>query len=315
MKGKAETNERNRKAEVTWDTIEAVQGMQNYIREHALDETFCHKAVYDATGYSPRHCERIFKKLLHKTVSEYIKAIRLSQSARQLVDVREESVLDIALESGFASHEGYSRAFREEFGISPMAYRKDPIAIPLFTQYPVRDYYSHLFQKEKRKMNNDSAICMVTVVSRPKRMLLLLRSQKAHDYWSYCEEKGCDWEGLFNSIPERFDTAAILQLPKFMVEKGTSHIASGVELPADYKGKIPEECDLIELEPCEMLYFQTQPFKEEDDYRNAIDSLHKAVECYEPRYYGYEYDTDKVPVFDFGATPQMGARKAIPVKK
>lgn len=56
-------------------------------------------------------------------------------------------------------------------------------------------------------------------------------SLKAHDYWSFCEEMGCDWEGLFNSIPEKLDLVAILELPTFLQKPDTSKIVAGVELP------------------------------------------------------------------------------------
>lgn len=38
--------------------------------------------------------------------------------------------------------------------------------------------------------------------------------KKAVDYWSFCEEKGCDWEGLFNSIDCKMDSVAIMKLPE-----------------------------------------------------------------------------------------------------
>ncbi|MGI6659693.1 MAG: hypothetical protein ACOX4N_09885 [Dethiobacteraceae bacterium] len=41
----------------------------------------------------------------------------------------------------------------------------------------------------KRKV---SPVVTVTVIERPARKLILLRSKKATDYFSYCEEKGCD---------------------------------------------------------------------------------------------------------------------------
>ena len=53
-------------------------------------------------------------------------------------------------------------------------------------------------------METEKLLCMVTPVERPKRKLMLLRSANASDYWSFCQEKGCDWNGLLNSIPEKF---------------------------------------------------------------------------------------------------------------
>lgn len=308
-------SEKHSKTDVSWELVEAVQQMQDYIKEHALDENFCVNDVYILAGYSKRHCERIFKKLTNKTINEYIRAIRLSNSAVNLLGHQSMSVLEVAIDTNFQSHEGYTRAFNNAFGITPDAYRKDPIAIPLFIQYPVRAYHSYLNQKETMKMNKEELLCMITVVNRPKRKLLLLRSKKAHDYWSYCEEMGCDWEGLFNSIPEKYDTAAILELPEFLQKSGSSKVASGVELPFDYSGKIPANCELVEVDACDMLYFQTESFEKEEEFGAAIDSVFRAIDKYDIAFYGYEYAFELAPKFNFGASTQMGAKMALPVRR
>ncbi|MFT4146469.1 MAG: helix-turn-helix domain-containing protein [Mobilitalea sp.] len=303
------------KGEVNWDKIEAVQRMQDYIREHALDEVLDLTKMYLHIGYSGRHANRIFKELLNKTPEEYVKAIRLSNSAENLLEAIDKSVLEIALETNYDSHEGYSKAFKSQFGIAPSTYRRKPIAIPLFIQYPVRSYYTYMYKKEDRKMNNNALLCMVTAVSRPKRKLMLLRSTKGHDYWSFCEEMGCDWEGLFNSIPEKFDTAAILELPDFLLKEGTTRVAAGVEVPDNYSGKIPNNCELVELNACDMLYFQSEPFDNGENFGAAIDTVFKAIDKYDTSFYGVEYAFELAPKFNFGASTQMGAKQALPIKK
>ncbi len=37
----------------------------------------------------------------------------------------------------------------------------------------------------------------VSVVERPARKLIFLRTPTATDYFSACEEVGCDWEGFY----------------------------------------------------------------------------------------------------------------------
>lgn len=71
-------------------------------------------------------------------------------------------------------------------------------------------------------MNHNLNLCMITAKERPKRKLIYLPSRKAKDYLSYCEEIGCEWEGLLNSIPEKFDMAALLELPDFFITEGFS---------------------------------------------------------------------------------------------
>jgi hypothetical protein len=164
-------------------------------------------------------------------------------------------------------------------------------------------------------MENKTALCMVTVVQKPERKLIFLRSKSGKDYWTYCEEVGCDWEGLFNSVQAKLDTAAILKLPKFLQKDGFSNVASGIEVPIDYKGSIPDGCEIAELKSCEMLYFQSETFEKEEGYKAAIGNVSNAIKKYNPMQYGYEYDFEIAPKFNFGASPEMGAKQAFPVKR
>ena len=96
-------------------------------------------------------------------------------------------------------------------------------------------------------MGNDLSFCMITVKEREKRKLIYLPSHHAQDYFSYCEEVGCEWEGLLNSIPEKFEPAALIELPDKLVENGFSKIAAGVEVPLDYDKELPETYKTVEL--------------------------------------------------------------------
>ncbi len=296
-----------------WDQVNAVQRMQDHIKENIENADFCMEGVYASSGYSKRHAVRIFKELLEKTPEEYVRAVRLSKSSEELL-LGAQTILDVALAASFDSHEGYTRAFRETYRITPSDYRKRPTPIPRFVQYPIRDYYIFLKRREEKKMEKETLLCTVSVVSRPKRKLMVLRCSKGTDYFSFCEEMGCEWEGLFNSIPEKMDSAAIVELPPKFAQEGKTLVGAGVEVPFDYD-RIPEGYELIELEPCDMLYFQSAPFEKEEEFCEAIDSVAKAIETYTPAAYGYEYDFSLAPSFNFGASAELGAKQAVPARK
>lgn len=155
----------------------------------------------------------------------------------------------------------------------------------------------------------------VTALDRPARKLILVRSVKATEYFSFCEEVGCDWEGIFNSISEKFDTPALLTLPQNHIKIGTGNIASGVEVPLDYNKPIPDGCDVIELPPCTMLYFQGASYEDENDFGEAIGILWEVIASYDPMQYGWKYAPELAPYFNFGASANGGARMAQPVEK
>lgn len=299
---------------IRWDTVMDVQKMQDYIKEHSSDDCFNFDKLYATVGYSKRNAERIFKRLTGKTVREYLLSITLSESSKKLLKA-EDTILDIALETAFKSHEGYTRAFNKKFGLTPSEYIKGKPPIPLFVQYPIKASYSYLDPNGGRKMENSTSLVMVTLVQRPQRKLMFLRSKKAHDYWTYCEEVGCDWEGLFNSVDDKFDTAALLELPSFLQKEGYSAIASGIEIPFDYHRKCPENCEIVDLDACELLYFQSEPFNSEEDYGIAIGHVFQAISKYNPNQYGFEFAFELAPKFNFGAQAAKGAKQALPIKR
>ena len=73
--------------------------------------------------FSKRHYQRLFEDVMGEPVMEYIKKRRLAQAAVALCETK-ASVIEIALEYGYSSHEGFTRAFRAHYGMPPLRYRK-----------------------------------------------------------------------------------------------------------------------------------------------------------------------------------------------
>lgn len=292
--------------------IDIVLKMQNYIKQHIQDDDFCINNLYNYVGYSKRHADRLFTELLDMTPAEYIKAIKLTDSVTKLADSN-NSVLSIALDSSFESHEGFTRAFKNRFSISPKEYRNAHLPVPLFVQYPV-NHYLILKNRKEKKMDNTPMVCTVTEIKKPERKLIFKRSVFATGYLSYCEENGCEWEGFLNSIDKKLDTAAITELPKHLIKQGYSNIAAGIEVPVDYNYEIPEY-ETVLLPEALYLYFQSEPYNNEDDFCIAIDCVDKAIEKYDYSRLGYSVIKEKAPAYNYGAQPKAGARLAIPVEK
>ncbi|MBQ2964533.1 MAG: helix-turn-helix transcriptional regulator [Clostridia bacterium] len=288
--------------------LDAVVDAQRYIKLHCNDENFSRESVCTSVGYSRRQLDRLFKKYLQMTLCEYIKSVTLTESAKCLLETN-ENILEVALKSRFDSHEGFSRSFAKRFGISPEQYRNKQIAIPLFTQYPANHYRN---MKEEKVVDNTS-ICTVTPVFREKRKLIYLPSKSADGYFSFCEEVGCDWEGLLNSVPEKFDTAALLDLPDFLVEEEMSCTACGIEVPLDYDKPLPSGYKKAELDECIMLYFQSEPYDNPDDFGEYIGKVFRAIDNYDFERYGYKTAYNLAPYMNFGAETNIGARVAVPV--
>lgn len=101
---------------------EAIEQSLTYIEEH-LTEEISTEALASTVGLSPFYFQRLFKRLVHKPVQEYVKLRRLAKVIENLGD-SEQRILDVALDYGFSSHANFTRAFKETYGITPEDYRK-----------------------------------------------------------------------------------------------------------------------------------------------------------------------------------------------
>jgi AraC family transcriptional regulator len=72
---------------------------------------------------SPHHFHHVFTGMIGEPLAGHIRRLRLERAACQLKLTR-LSVLEIALEAGFDSHEAFTRAFRVNFKASPTQFRR-----------------------------------------------------------------------------------------------------------------------------------------------------------------------------------------------
>lgn len=272
--------------------------IKKYISEH-LNEPVTLNDIAKAVGYSKFHTSRIFKEETGLSIFEYIRHERLTASAFALRG-RNEKVLDIALDFMFDSHEGFTRAFANGFGITPKK----------FAEYPSPDgwiipYYYLNRQKTKTEepnMEKKTAVIFTQIMERPARKLILFRSKNATDYFEYCEEVGCGtpenpapWD-ILCGIKDTLNEPMGVWLPKSMRPKGTGIYAHAVEVAVDYSGEIPSGFDVIDLPPCKYLVFQGEPY-DDNKYDEAIGKLWERIADFNPKVYGYEWDDEVAPKF------------------
>jgi len=297
----------------SWEKINAVQRMQDYIEEHITDPISLYMLA-KAARYSPWHSSRIFKELTGKTPFEYIRELRLSRAAVKLRDDNAK-IVDVALEFVFDSHEGFTRAFSKQFGMTPQYYCKKTPPLKLFMPNSIRDYYLMLNKGEDNmtERNNVNTV-FVQVIERPARKLILKRGIKATHYFEYCEEVGCDIWGILCSIKEAIYEPIGMWLPENLRKPGTSVYAQGVEVPENYSGEVPEGFDIIDLPPCKMMVFQGQPYDDEK-FQEAIGELKEVMNNYNPEIYGFKWADEDGPRFQLAPMGYRGYIEARPVKE
>jgi AraC family transcriptional regulator len=79
--------------------------------------------IADGCGVSKFHMARAFEARVGMPVMQYVRARRLSNAAQRLAEGATD-ILGVALDTGYASHEAFSRAFKAQFDRTPDAVRK-----------------------------------------------------------------------------------------------------------------------------------------------------------------------------------------------
>lgn len=88
--------------------------------ENNIKEAITVSEVADYVGYSVNHFCRVFTLCKGISIMEYLRKRKLSLAAIELFKGRK--IIDIALEYGFETSSGFSKAFRKAFGYSPTQY-------------------------------------------------------------------------------------------------------------------------------------------------------------------------------------------------
>jgi AraC family transcriptional regulator len=101
---------------------ERIEDVQHYIREH-LDEPLNREVLAAVAGFSVSHFHRIFTATVGENIAGYVRRVRLERAGRKLrmgaVDITE-----VALAAGYDTHAAFSKAFKQQFGLSPSEFRQ-----------------------------------------------------------------------------------------------------------------------------------------------------------------------------------------------
>jgi hypothetical protein len=211
------------------------------------------------------------------------------------------------MKMGFGSADGYQRAFRREFGCNPREYSNSPVPIWLFTPYLLEN------KERKATIMKETRNIFIQVIEKPARKVIIKRGIKATEYWTYCQEVGCDVWGLLSSIKSISGEPVCLWLPEHLRNPIENVYVQGVEVELDYSGIIPEGFEIIELPASTYLLFRGEPF-EEDDYEDAIGEIWNAEKKYNPEFIGYEWDESN-PRIQLEPIGERGYIELVSVKK
>jgi len=89
-----------------------------FIETRFRDNELSLETMAEHAGVSRSHLSRLFPVATGLQLSTYLRGRRLTEAAKELVNGAPD-ILNVALDAGYGSHEAFTRAFRDQFGLTP----------------------------------------------------------------------------------------------------------------------------------------------------------------------------------------------------
>jgi xylan 1,4-beta-xylosidase len=147
---------------------ERINQIADYIREHFREKI----TLTDLSSFvhlNPQYLSRFFSKYTNVPLEDFIAQIRLQESLKDLC-YSNKSLVEVALQSGFANQKAYGSACKKYLGFSPQTYRKafkvsetkkyepttlEQFALTYFTKLLNQKNQGEIFNFKKDKINID----------------------------------------------------------------------------------------------------------------------------------------------------------------
>ncbi len=298
------------------------------------DEKMTLESLSHRLGYSEFYVSRKFREISGMQFRDYLRNRKLAFALRDLRDT-DRSILEIAVDFGFSSHEAFTRAFREAYGITPSDYRKKPVPVVLRTV--IKPFDCYLLEKGEIYMTKSSEDVKIYFVTIPEHKFLHIRNYESIGYWDFWQKQskipGQDCEticGLLDSIKGKLDdkggseadsgsgqVMAYINEPEGRICSWGIPLAEcyGVRLPTDYDGEVPEQMILTDIPEGEYIVFEHGPFDFETENAAVEAKIEKAMKDFDYEKSGYTLDTAQGRIFYFYHDCERYWKYIRPVKK
>ena len=299
------------------------------------DEALTLHYLAQLLGYSDFHMTKQFKVITGLSLRKYLRARRLAFALTEVRDT-DRRLIDIALDHGFSSHEAFTRAFRKEYGVTPAAYRRKPVAVVLRTRINTFDRYA--FGMEEIGMVKSSGKINVYFTTIPAHRFIYIRNNVSNGYWDFWQhhEKIPGQEchticGLIDSIPGKLDDMGSGDISsgagqimayeaaedggRFPCYPVPRYECYGCRVPADYDGPVPENMMIRDVPAGEYIVFEHGPFDYEQENRSVEFAVDKAWKEFDWSATDYESDPAMGRMYYFYHDPERYWKEVWPVRR
>lgn len=285
-------------------------------------------------GYSEFYTTKKFKEISGMQFRDYLRNRKLAFALKEVRD-SDKSLLDIAFDYGFSSHEAFTRAFKGTYGVTPSEYRKNPKPVVLRTKItPFDRYFLGLGEMGMIKSTDGVKIYFATI---PAHKFLYIKNNESNGYWDFWRKQslipGQDHEticGLLDSIKGKLDDdggseancgsgqimAYINNPDGKLCDWGILRTECwGVRLPLDYKGELPPQMLIVDIPEAEYIIFEHGPFNYEQENCSVEEKIEMAMATFDYTGNGYCPDITPGRIMYFYYDPEQYFKYIRPVKK
>lgn len=310
-----------------------VDEIDRCIEQHS-DEELTLRALSAKLGYSEFYITRKFREISGMPFRDYLRRRRLAYALKEVRDGG-RGLLEIAVDYGFSSHEAFTRAFKDAYGVTPSEYRRNPVPVALRTKiHPFDIYCLGKGEVGMAKSANNVKVYFVTI---PAHKYLHIRNYESNGYWDFWQKQasvpGQDCEtvcGLLDSVKGKLDdvggsdvNAGAGQLMAYIHDPagrpfcyGVPRAESyGVRLSADYDGPVPPQMQLLDVPEAEYVVFEHGPFDYGKENRIVEDRVDAAIAAFDFTGTGYRFDDSPGRVAYFYHDPIRFWKWVRPVRK
>ena len=298
------------------------------------DESLTLQSLSFKLGYSEFHTTRKFKEISGMQFRDYLRHRRLAFALKEMRD-SERSILDIAFDYGFSSHEAFTRAFKTTYGITPSEYRKKPVNIVVRTKInPFNRHYLGIGEISMLKSTDGITIYITTI---PAHKLMYVENKESNAFWDFVEKQnalpGQDFDticDLLHGIEGCLDGKRLTE----QGEQGNHYIMAhvndaneppntamcfyncvGIRLDADYDSNIPSIMRVIDVPEAEYIVFEHGPFDYNHENLSVEAKIDKAIASFDFSDTSYCFDASPGRTGYFYHVPSEFWKYIKPVRK
>lgn len=298
------------------------------------DDALTLRSLSRRLGYSEYYVTRKFREISGLQFRDYLRLRRLAFALWEVRD-NDRSLLEIAVDYGFSSHEAFTRAFKAVYGVTPSQYRRNPMPVVLRTKlHPFDRYFFGMGEIGMIRSTDEIKIYFVTI---PAHKFLHIRNYESIGYWDFWQKQsqipGQDCEticGLLDSVKGKLDDlggsdsnsgsgqiCGYLIDPKGRVCSWGIPLAEcyGIRLPMEYSGDIPPQMLMMDVPEGEYIVFEHGPFDYEQENRSVEDQVEEAMKSFDYEASGYCLDTTPGRMMYLYHDPERFWKMVRPVRK